>query len=235
MLPVAILAGGLATRLRPITRTIPKAMITICGEPFAHWQMKKLAQAGVIDIVYCVGYKSEMIENFVGDGSKYGMNVEYSYDGPKQLGTGGAIIKALPYLGDKFMVLYGDSYLKIDYTKVQEAHEVSGKPALMTVYANNGKFDKSNVNFTGGVLRHYQKGNASIEMTHIDYGLSCFDVSVFSSYDSKIPLDVAQIFTDLASKDLLAGFEVEERFYEIGSRQGILDFAAYLERNQNEV
>ena len=222
MLPVAILAGGLATRLRPITRTIPKAMIEICGEPFAHWQMKKLAQAGVIDIVYCVGYKSEMIENFVGDGSKYGMNVEYSYDGPKQLGTGGAIIKALPYLGDKFMVLYGDSYLNIDYTKVQEAHEVSGKPALMTVYANNGKFDKSNVNFTGGVLRHYQKGNVSLEMTHIDYGLSCFDVSVFSSYDSNIPLDVAQIFTDLASKDLLAGFEVEERFYEIGSRQGIL-------------
>ena len=235
MLPAVILAGGLATRLRPITRTIPKSMIEICGEPFAHWQMKKLAQGGVVEIVYCVGYKSEMIEKFLGDGSQYGVNVKYSHDGSKQLGTGGAIIKALPYLGDKFMVLYGDSYLQIDYKKVQERYEESGKPALMTVYANNGKFDASNVNFTGGVLRHYQKGNASVEMTHIDYGLSCFDMSVFSSYDSSIPFDLAQIFTDLASKDLLAGFEAKERFYEIGSHQGILDFAAYVERNRSEL
>ena len=235
MLSVAILAGGLATRLQHITRTIPKSMIEICGEPFAHWQMKKLAQAGIIDVVYCVGHKSDMIEEFLGDGSKYGVKIAYSHDGPKQLGTGGAIIKALPYLGDKFMVLYGDSYLQIDYTKVQEKHEESGKPALMTVFANNGKFDTSNVNFSGGVLRHYQKGNESLDMKHIDYGLSCFDMSVFSSYDSNIPLDLAQIFTDLVSKDLLVGYEAEERFYEIGSHQGILDFAAYVERNRSEL
>jgi N-acetyl-alpha-D-muramate 1-phosphate uridylyltransferase len=235
MLSVAILAGGLATRLRPLTKTIPKSMIEICGEPFIHWQTKKLAQAGIVDIVYCVGYKSEMIEEFLGDGSQYGVKVSYSHDGPKQLGTGGAIIKALPYLGEKFMVLYGDSYLQIDYAKVQEKHEESSRPALMTVYANSGKFDASNVNFSGGVLRNYQKGNTSLEMTHIDYGLSCFDKSVFSSYDSSVPVDLAQIFTDLVSKDLLAGYEVEERFYEIGSHQGILDFAAHVERNRSEL
>jgi MurNAc alpha-1-phosphate uridylyltransferase len=235
MLAVAILAGGLATRLQPMTNDVPKSMIEIRGEPFVHWQIKKLAQAGIVDIVFCVGHKSQMIKEFLGDGSQYGVKINYSHDGPTQLGTGGAIIKALPYLGDKFMVLYGDSYLQIDYTKVQEKQEQSGKPALMTVFANNGKFDASNVNFSGGVLRHYQKGNSSLEMNYIDYGLSCFEMSVFSSYDSSIPLDLAQIFTDLSSKDLLAGYEAEERFYEIGSQQGILDFAAYVERNRSEL
>jgi len=235
MLPVAILAGGLATRLRPITETIPKSMIEIYGKPFAHWQMKKLAQAGVTEIVYCVSYKSEIIEEFLGDGSRYGVKIRYSHDGPKQLGTGGAIIKALPYLGDKFMVLYGDSYLLIDYSKVLEMFEKSYKPALMTLYANYGEFDASNVDFTGGVLRSYQKGIATPEMTHIDYGLSCFKAAVFSKYSFGLPLDLAQVCTDLASKDLLAGYETEERFYEIGSHQGILDFTSYVERNLSEL
>jgi NDP-sugar pyrophosphorylase family protein len=235
MLPVAILAGGLATRLRPLTETIPKSMIEICGYPFAHWQTKLLAKAGVLEIVYCVAYKSEMIEEFLGDGSKYGVQIRYSHDGPKQLGTGGAIIKALPDLGNRFMVLYGDSYLPIDFSKVENRYEESHKPALMTVYANNGKFDSSNVDYTGGVIYRYQKGTESSEMTHIDYGLSCFDQEVFLNYNLDSPLDLAQVFTELASQKLLAGYEADERFYEIGSRQGILDFKAYVERNLSEL
>jgi MurNAc alpha-1-phosphate uridylyltransferase len=235
MLPVAILAGGLATRLRPLTETVPKSMIEICGYPFAHWQTKLLAKAGVLEIVYCVAYKSEMIEEFLGDGSKYGIKIRYSHDGPKQLGTGGAIIKALPYLKNRFMVLYGDSYLPIDFSKVENKFEESHKPALMTVYENNGRFDSSNVDFTGGVLNRYQKGIELPEMTHIDYGLSCFDESIFSNYNLDLPLDLAQIFTELASQKLLAGYEADERFYEIGSRQGILDFTAYIERNLSEL
>jgi NDP-sugar pyrophosphorylase family protein len=235
MLPVAILAGGLATRLRPITNTIPKSMIEICGEPFVHWQTKLLAEAGVEEIVYCVGYKSELIEGFLGDGSKYGVKIKYSYDGSKQLGTGGAVIKALPHLGNKFMILYGDSYLPIDYSKVEREYAESQKPALMTVYANNGKFDASNVDFSGGALRRYQKGIVSPEMTHIDYGLSCFKESIFSKYALGFPLDLAQVCTDLACQNQLAGYEVYERFYEIGSLQGILDFAEYVERSLSEL
>jgi MurNAc alpha-1-phosphate uridylyltransferase len=235
MLPVAILAGGLATRLRPITATIPKSMIEICGKPFAHWQTKHLVAAGVREIVYCVSYKSELIEEFLGDGSNYGVKITYSHDGPKQLGTGGAIVKALPKLGEKFMVVYGDSYLPIDYSKVIDKYEESQKPALMTVYANNGRFDSSNVDFKDGVLNEYKKGITSPEMTHIDYGLSCFNKSVFSDCALDLPLDLAQICTDLASQNLLAGYEADERFYEIGSCQGILDFTEFVERNLNEL
>jgi len=235
MLPVAILAGGLATRLRPLTETVPKSMIEICGYPFAHWQTKQLAKAGVLEIVYCVAYKSEMIEGFLGDGSKYGIKIRYSHDGHKQLGTGGAIVKALPHLGDKFMVLYGDSYLPIDYSEIEKQFVDCEKLALMTVYENSGRFDESNVDFAGGVLNRYQKGMNTREMTHIDYGLSCFDESIFSNYPLDLSLDLAQICSDLASDNQLAGYEVFERFYEIGSQQGILDFTAYIERNLSEL
>lgn len=235
MLPVAILAGGLATRLRPLTETIPKSMIEICGEPFVHWQIKQLAKAGVTDIVLCVGFMSEMIVEFLGDGSQYGVKIRYSHDGPSQLRTGGAIINALPFLGREFMVLYGDSYLPINFRKVEKEFTDSSKPALMTVYANHGRFDASNVDFVGGVLRRYHKGMEIPEMTHIDYGLSVFKESVFTSYSLDLPLDLAKICTDLASQNLLAGHEVVERFYEIGSHQGILDFTEYIERNLSEL
>ena len=235
MLTVAILAGGLATRLLPLTKSVPKSMIEICGKPFVHWQTKLLASAGVTNIVFCVAYKSEMIQRFLGDGSSYGVNINYSYDGDKLLGTGGAIVKALPLLGHKFMVLYGDSYLPIDYSIVVDEFEESGMPALMTVYANNGKFDASNVDFRDGVLNRYQKRISTPEMTHIDYGLSCFDETVFLNYELGLPLDLAQICTDLSSQNKLKGYEVEERFYEIGSLQGILDFTFYVERNLSEL
>jgi MurNAc alpha-1-phosphate uridylyltransferase len=235
MLPVAILAGGLATRLRPLTESIPKSMIEICGQPFVHWQMKHLAKIGVTEIIYCVSYKSKIIENFLSDGSKYGVKVNYSHDGPNQLGTGGALINALPKLGNRFMVLYGDSYLPIDFHKVELEFADCGKPALMTVFANNDRIDVSNVDFSGGVLNRYQKGVKSPEMTHIDYGLSCFDASVFLSYRSSIAMDLSEICMNLASQGLLAGLEVYQRFYEIGSYQGILDFTAFIERNLDEL
>lgn len=235
MLTVAILAGGFATRVRPLTETIPKSMIEICGQPFVHWQMRQLAKAGVTEVIFCVAYKAEAIIDFLGDGSNYGMRVRYSHDGPNQLGTGGAIVKALPLLGKQFLVLYGDSYLPTDYSKIIKVYCDSNKPALMTVYANHGRFDASNVDFTNGELRRYQKGINSPEMTHIDYGLTCFDESVFSKYSPAIILDLAEICTHLASQNLLAGFEVEERFYEIGSHKGIVDFTAYIERNISEL
>jgi NDP-sugar pyrophosphorylase family protein len=210
-------------------------MIEIYGQPFVHWQIKQLASAGFNEIVFCVAYKSEIIAGFLGDGARYGVKITYSHDGPKQLGTGGAIVKALPLLGGKFMVLYGDSYLPIDFSNVEKEYVNCGKPALMTVYPNNGNLDASNVNFTNGALFRYEKGVESSEMTHIDYGLSCFDRSIFLDYESDLFLDLAQICSKLASQNQLAGYEVDERFYEIGSHQGIVDFTSYVERNLSEL
>jgi len=235
MLPVAILAGGLATRLRPITETIPKTLIEINGAPFVDWQLKLLSKKGVDKVIFCVAYKSEMIQEYVGDGKRYGIDIEYSEDGDIQLGTGGAIRKALGLLGEEFMVLYGDSYLPIDYKLVESAFYNSEKLALMTVYKNVGAFDTSNVIFQNGQLQMYRKGNPTTEMTHIDYGLSLFKRSVFEKYGEGVTLDLSDICTDLSSKNQLAGYEVDERFYEIGSHQGIKDFEEYIGRTSNDL
>ena len=235
MLPLAILAGGLATRLHPLTETIPKSMIKISGYPFVHWQMKLLAQQGVSEVIFCVAHKSKMISDFVGDGSQYGLKVQYSYDGEEQLGTGGAIRKSLPLLGDKFMVLYGDSYLPIKFKLIENAFHDSGKPALMTVFLNEGKFDTSNVVFSNGDIKEYTKGKISQDIRYVDYGLSCYESKVFHSIEKHKPQDLGNICSELANQNLLAGYEVKDRFYEIGSFQGIEDFEKYMERNRNVV
>ena len=235
MFPVAILAGGLATRLHPLTEETPKALIEICGRPFIEWQLKLLSREGIKKVVLCVAHKSEMIQEFVGDGSKYGVQIDYSFDGEVRLGTGGAICKALPLLGDTFMVLYGDSYLPINYRAVKEDFCNKGKLAIMTVFQNSGAYDSSNVVFDGNHVLKYAKGNANIEMTHIDYGLSVFKSSLFEKYPVGSPLDLGNVCTDLSNSGLLAGHEVHQRFYEIGSMQGIEDFTSYIERNQNDL
>lgn len=233
MLPVAILAGGLATRLRPLTTTIPKSMIEILGKPFVHWQLRLLAQQGFEEVVFCLAYKSEMICDFVGNGAEYGLKVCYSYDGDQQLGTGGAITKALPLLGKRFMVLYGDSYLPVDFKLIEDVFNQSRMPGLMIVFQNDGRFDASNVVFSDGYVRRYAKGEVSEDMRYVDYGLSCFESSAFTSVPMDVPLDLGQIFSELAAQGLMAGHEVKERFYEIGSFKGIQDFREYVERHQN--
>ena len=155
MLPVAILAGGLATRLRPITQTIPKALIEVAGKPFIHHQLDYLKKQGIEQVVLCIGYLGEMIQEVVGDGSTFGLRVIYSPDGPVLLGTGGALRQALPMLGEDFFVLYGDSYLPVDFRAVQEAYLASHQPALMTVLKNGDRWDKSNVLFDQGRLVEY--------------------------------------------------------------------------------
>ena len=157
MLPVAILAGGLATRLRPITQTIPKALIEVAGKPFIDHQLRYLKKQGIRQVVLCIGYLGEMIQEVVGDGSAFGLHVTYSPDGRVLLGTGGALRQALPVLGEDFFVLYGDSYLPVNFLAVQEAYKASKKPALMTVLLNGDRWDKSNVVFEGGRLVEYNK------------------------------------------------------------------------------
>ncbi len=221
MLPVAILAGGLATRLRPKTETIPKALIDIAGEPFLARQLRLLKQSGISRVVLCVQYRAEQIREFAGDGSQFGLEVEYSFDGNELLGTAGALRRALPLLGGAFFVLYGDSYLPCDYAAVEQTFERSAKLGLMTVYPNEGKWDSSNVEYANGEIVTYDKRNKTPRMRHIDYGLGVLRASVLEAIPENTARDLAAVYQELLAQGQLAAFETPERFYEIGSFEGI--------------
>jgi len=227
MFAVAILAGGLATRLRPLTNQLPKALIDINGEPFIAHQLRLLRSRGVDRVTICVGYLGELIENFVGDGSRFGMSAGYSSDWPILAGTGGAVRRALPLLGNCFFVLYGDSYLPCDYAAVQRAFENSGKKGLMTVHKNRGKWDNSNVELKAGQIVRYDKLRRSPSMQYIDYGLGLFTHEAFEGCGEN-PLDLTVVYQNLVSRGELAAYEVPDRFYEIGSPAGIDDLRDYL-------
>jgi NDP-sugar pyrophosphorylase family protein len=228
MLPIAILAGGLATRLRPITETIPKALIDIAGEPFLAHQLRLLRRHGFERVVLCVGHLSEQIRDFAGDGSRFGLDIAYSQDGPRLLGTGGAIRQALPLLGDAFAVTYGDSYLPCDYAAALAAFHDSGKPGLMSVYRNRGLWDTSNVEFAGGRILAYDKANRTPAMQYIDYGLGAFQRAAFEGVPAGEPYDLALLYQDLLRRGVLAAWESPDRFYEIGSPEGVRDLTEFL-------
>jgi len=228
MLPVAILAGGLATRLRPVTEKIPKALIEINGEPFLAHQLRLLAASGIQRVTLCVGYLGEMLEAYAGDGSRFGLEVTYSPDGPELRGTAGAVAQARPLLGESFFVLYGDSYLPCDYAAVERAFAEGGKAALMTVYHNRDQWDTSNVRFEGGRILAYDKKHRAPEMRHIDYGLGVFHGAAFGGIPDRGAHDLADLYRVLLERGELAGFEVEQRFYETGSFAGIQELAEYL-------
>ncbi len=220
-LPVAILAGGLATRLRPITEKVPKLLVEVAGEPFFSHQLRLLKAAGLKRVVLCVGHLGEMIVDQYGDGAQWGVRIDYSFDGPKLLGTGGALIRALPLLGDSFYVLYGDSYLPIDYLKVGRSFIDSGKAGLMTVFENHEQFDASNVWYEAGRIRVYDKKNKDPRMHHIDYGLGLLHASALAPYPRDGVVDLAAVYGDLVRRNELAGYDVGSRFYEIGSHAGL--------------
>lgn len=229
--PVAILAGGLATRLRPITEKIPKALIRVAGEPFLVHQLRLLASAGVRRAVLCLGYRGEMIEKEFGAGGRHGVDLAYSFDGSELLGTGGALKKALPLLGKHFLVLYGDSYLPIDYSAPARVFASSGKLGLMTVFRNEGRWDASNVRFEDGVIKSYSKREKTSDMRHIDYGLGVLQATALARSE-RSKFDLVEVYQDLISQGELAGYEVRERFYEIGSAEGLAELDALLRNPQ---
>ncbi len=207
-LPVVILAGGLATRLRPLTEKIPKALLEIAGRPFLEHQVELLKHNSISEVILCVGYLGEMIEQRYGAGESLGVRIRYSFDGPKLLGTGGAIKKASALLPKAFFVLYGDSYLPVDYGAVEQAFQEAGKPALMTVYANSDAWDTSNVWFEHGQLRLYSKREKLPEMHFIDYGLMICTRQIFNNSPSDVPFDLADTLEALSRSGELAGHEV---------------------------
>jgi len=227
MLPVAIIAGGLATRLRPATEKIPKALVDVAGQAFIIRQLRYLHGQGIARAVLCIGYRGEQIEAAVGDGAWLGLDVRYSQDGMPLLGTGGALRRALPLLGDAFFVIYGDSFLPIDFRRVAEAFVAGRKPALMTVLRNGDRWDRSNAHFEGGLVRAYDKHAPRSGMAYIDYGLSILSADVLARHADGEVFDLADVFHGLAATGDLAGFEVVERFYEIGSREGLAETEAY--------
>jgi NDP-sugar pyrophosphorylase family protein len=235
-LPVAILAGGMAVRLRPITENIPKALVEVAGEPFVYHQLRLLARQAIRRVVFCIGYRGEQIVEAVGDGQRFGVQAEYVFDGPTLLGTGGALVNALPLLGDAFFVLYGDSYLACDYQAVAAAFRASECPALMTVLRNDERWDASNVEYNGGRIIAYSKTNKTSRMRHIDYGLGVCSRGALAYQPLGIAFDLADTYDNLARRGMLAAYEVYQRFYEVGSLAGIEDLARYLkERNEDDV
>jgi N-acetyl-alpha-D-muramate 1-phosphate uridylyltransferase len=227
-LPVAILAGGLATRLGPLTRQVPKSLLDVAGRPFIHHQLRQLQGQGVRRVVLCLGHLGERVLEAIGDGSAFGLEVLASFDGPELRGTAGAIRQALPLLGAAFFVLYGDSYLECDYQAVQRAYEASGRLALMTVFRNEGQWDSSNVEFRDGRVLAYDKAAHTAAMRYIDYGLGVFDRRAFDTVPEAGPHDLAAVYQGLLRRGELAGFEVTQRFYEIGSIAGLEETRRYL-------
>lgn len=228
-IPIAILAGGLATRLRPITEKIPKSLVPVADKPFLAHQLELLRARGIRRAVLCIGHLGEMIQRDFGDGKNFGVQLDYSFDGEKLLGTGGALKRALPKLGEEFFVLYGDSYLPLDFAPVAEFFQRSGKSGLMTVYRNEGKYDTSNVVFADGEIKIYDKKIKLPEMRHIDYGLSLFKASVFEKFPADEKFDLADVMQKLVREKQLAGYEVAERFYEMGSAAGLAELETLLQ------
>lgn len=227
--PLALLAGGLATRLLPVTAAIPKSMVEVAGEPFIAHQLRLLSNAGVSNVVICNGHLGEQIEAFVGNGRRFGCQVRYSRDAENPLGTGGAVKQAIALLGRQFMVMYGDSYLNAPFRAIHQRFCSSGLPALITIYRNDNRWDKSNTEAADGAIRRYSKVHRTSSMLHIDYGLAIFDARVFEAWPSEV-FDLADLYSYLADAHSLAAYEVHERFYEIGSPEGLAETNAMLTR-----
>ncbi len=230
---IAILAGGLATRLRPLTESIPKSMIEVAGEPFIAHQLRLLVRNGISSVVILCGFLGEQIVEFVGDGQSFRCRVRYCFDGERRLGTGGAIRNALPLLGDRFMTIYGDSYCDTDYIGIYGAFLASRKPGLMTVYRNENRWDKSNVEFRDDRIVKYDKHSPTPEMHYIDYGINVFSAQAFDLAALPPAFDLELLQMELVRRQLLAGYQVSERFYEVGSHDGLAETDTYLMNARN--
>lgn len=229
-LPIlALLAGGRGTRLAPLTEKIPKSMVEVAGEPFIAHQLRGYKGEGVRRVVICAGILAEQIEAYLGDGSRFGLEVAFSLDGPKPLGTGGALRKALPLLDDYFLVTYGDNLLDVRIPAMVGAFLAADKPGLMTVFRNENQWDRSNVEFADGVIHRHDKAHPTLAMAHIDYGMGILRGEVLAERPAETPFDLADVYKKLAGQGALAGFEVSRRFYEIGSPEGLAETEQFLQ------
>lgn len=221
---VVILAGGLATRLRPLTEKIPKSLVPVAERPFIDYQLELLARSGVTDVLLCIGHLGEQVRDHCGSGARYGLRLAYREDGPTPRGTGGAILNAAPVLPETFFVLYGDSYLPCPYSKIWASFMEANAPGLMAVYQNRNQYDRSNVVVEGDRVAVYDKSGRTPNMTHIEYGLSIFRKTVLAEAPAVPAFDVSALHEGLIAKGELLAHEVNQRFYEVGSPEGLVEF-----------
>jgi NDP-sugar pyrophosphorylase family protein len=224
--PVCILAGGLGTRLSEHVRDTPKPLLEVAGAPFLDHQLRLLSAHGIRRVVLCVGHLGELIERDMGS-QRHGIAIAYSYDGPGLDGTLGAIRRAHPLLGDRFLVLYGDTYLRIDYRAVAESWLAGAQPAVMTVLRNEGRWDVSNAVLRDGMVVRYDKESPTSDMQWIDYGLGGLTDAALGVAPER-ERDLSALYRQLAKRGELMGFEAEERFYEIGSPDALAETDAFL-------
>ncbi|MDQ6744952.1 MAG: NTP transferase domain-containing protein [Actinomycetota bacterium] len=224
--PVCVLAGGLGTRLGGRVRDTPKALTEVAGEPFILHQLRLLARHGAREVVLCVGYLGQQIVERVGE-ARFGITISYSFDGPRQLGTLGAVRKAVPLLGSRFLVLYGDTYLRIDYRAAARRWRDSGLPAMMTVLRNEGRWDTSNVEFDGRLVIAYDKRAPTAAMRWIDYGLGGLETAALDSVSRDVS-ELAGLYHLLADRRELMGVAASERFYEIGTPHALTETSRFL-------
>jgi NDP-sugar pyrophosphorylase family protein len=228
-----VLAGGFGRRMLPYTEDVPKYLLPVAGHPFADWQLSWLAADGIERVVLCVGYRGDLVRRYVGDGSRFGLDVHYVDEGADLLGTGGALRLAVEQeqADSTFFVLYGDSYLPIHLREVEEAYACQRAPVLMTVYRDTAGLERPNAVFDGSMVTHYEKGliDPLPQMRHVDYGLSVWQRRIV---ESLVPMDevvdMAELFTRLSLSGELAGWETRQRFYEIGSREGLSELDSFL-------
>jgi NDP-sugar pyrophosphorylase family protein len=214
--PIVVLVGGLGTRVAGITGPDrPKALLDVAGEPFLVRRLRELAAEGVPEAWLLVGHGAAVIGDVVGDGAGLGLAVRYVHDGPRLLGTGGAVRAALLHLPERFLLTYGDTFLPAALAPIVEAWDGSGRPALMTVLRNDDRWEPSNVAVADGLVVRYEKGASGL--THIDYGMLAFERAVFDPYPVDDPFDLGIVLRDLIDRRELAAHEVHERFHDIGN------------------
>lgn len=229
MLPIVILAGGFATRLGSQTQNLPKSLIPINGIPFIKLQLDDLRSKGVGKVHLCLGHLGAMVRDFVGDGSNFGLEISYTFDGVSPRGTAGAMFQAMEILNQDFGVIYGDSFLPIDIDPIERYFLSNSATALMVVMKNQNRWETSNVDFAFGQVRKYEKGNSSSSFEHVDYGLSYFTRGALSEFrDLSLPLDLSFVMNRLAKLGKLSGYEVSQRFYEVGSYSGQDELITFL-------
>lgn len=222
---IVILAGGMATRLGPLTDRMPKAMVPVEGRPFLEHQLALLERQGIVDIVLCVGHLGEQIKDYFGNGERFGVRIRYSEEGARLLGTAGALKKAEPLLADGFFVMYGDSYLRLDYGRVMRFFEEHDKVGLMTVYKNSNRWDRSNVIVEGDLVKVYDKKAQRPEMVYIDYGLAILRRQALAALRPGEVAGLERLYQGLIDRGEMLAFEAHERFYEIGSPPGLAEFS----------
>lgn len=229
MLEVLILAGGLATRLKPHTEKIPKSLVNVCGKPFIYHQLDLMLAQGIKRVIMSVGHYGSMIQEELGSNYKNQIDIDYSFDGEVLLGTGGAVQNSLEKIrGECFILTYGDSFLLEPIANIVSAFDRGQYDSIMAVYKNQNNWDKSNCIYKDGRIALYDKKNPTPDMHFIDYGLSIFNKSVFRNLIDRIPCDLGEIMHDLSTSSGLAGYEAKSRFYEMGSHSGLAELETYL-------